>query len=89
MQNFSFGSGEEMITGRTGLDFHSHVLLSLFLIPKSDSVKKASMAAILQQEIKGKMKPTYICKSVLRQLLESRDLTQKPMRHEGNKGKVS
>lgn len=72
MQNFSFGSGEEMVTGRTGLDFHSHVLLSLFLIPRSpDSVKKASMAAILQQEIKGKMKPTYVCKSVLRQLLES------------------
>lgn len=55
-----------MITGRRVLIFHSYVLLSLFLISKSpEGVKKASMAAVLWQEIKCKMKPAYVSKIVL------------------------
>lgn len=51
---------------KKGLNFHSYVLLSLFLISKSpEGVKKASMAAVLWQEIKCKMKPAYISKTVL------------------------
>lgn len=82
VQNYCFGSGAGMVTGKSNLNFHS--ILQLFsLIPKSPKgVMKARMAVNTIAGDKDLHKnQTSLC-TVLRQFI-----TMKPMRSQGSRKK--